>query len=106
MRVRYKSWNTDGLNVHVVSFGLKQVNFLDEDQGVVDVRDKATLEFLLRHPSHLYELDWAHYGVGWDAQDQEIGRVLTASISATDTTSSWNPTAPTQRQTTRRAKRR
>ena len=72
MLVRYKQWFEDSLNAHTVSYGLGQLVFLDADEGVLDVRDKASLEFLIRHPSKQYELAYDRYGVFFDAEGQQL----------------------------------
>lgn len=69
MRVLYKQFGLDGLATHTVSIGMEQLTWRE---SVLDVRRRDQVEWLLRHPSRNYHLEYEVYGVAWDAQGEQV----------------------------------
>lgn len=72
MLIRYRFWGNDGTLAHTVSIGLRQLTFLDSDKGLLDVRMKSDIEWLLRDELRRYEIAYAHYGVTFASDGTEV----------------------------------
>lgn len=75
MYIRYKAWARDGLDTHTRYVGLRQLVFEDACQGVLDVRNRAEIESLLRATSRDYEIAYERYGVQFDDQGNEVAPI-------------------------------
>lgn len=71
MQIRFRHWSTDGVPAHKASHGARDYVFLDADEGICDVRDRAGIEFLLARPAN-YEIAKLQFdAAGWQVQPDE-----------------------------------
>lgn len=70
--IRYRHWDTDGLNARKAIIANHEYVFLDADEGTALITNQRHAELLLRHESGNYEVAWDRYGVVFDAQGMEL----------------------------------
>jgi len=71
MWIRYKHAMVDGVPAHKAIRGASEYVFLDTEDGVCEVRDRAGIEYLLARPAN-YEIAFEKYGIVFDVTGKEV----------------------------------